>query len=54
MVDFYGDQGFLIRTGRFPACRIATGDDVMIPGTPAVLKAPESAVAKTHRVWLVK
>jgi hypothetical protein len=44
----------LIRTDRFPAPRTATGDDVMIPVAPAVLKVPESAVAKIGRVWLVK
>jgi len=54
MVDFYGDQGFLIRTDRFPGCRTAMGDDVMNPGATAILKVTKPAAAKTHRVWLVK
>jgi hypothetical protein len=54
-VDFYDDQGFLIRNGRFPARRTATGDDIMSPGTTAViLKVTKPAAAKIHRVWLVE
>jgi hypothetical protein len=54
MVDFYADQGFLIRNERFPACRTATGDDVMNPGATVILKVTKPAAAKTYRVWLVK
>ena len=54
MVDFYDEQGFLIRTDRHPARRTATGDDIMNPGATAVLKVPRPAAAKTYRVWLVK
>lgn len=54
MVDFYNDQGFLLRTDRFPARRTATGDDVMNPGATAVLKVTKPTAAKTYRVWLVK
>ena len=54
MVDFYDEQGFLIRTERYPARRTATGDDVMNPGAVAILKVSKPAAAKTYRVWLVK
>jgi hypothetical protein len=54
MVDFYDDQGFLLRTDRFPARRTATGDDVMNPGATAILKVTKPTAAKTYRVWLVK
>jgi len=54
MVDFYDEQSFLIRTDRYTARRTATDDDVMNPGTMAVLKVTKPAAAKTYRVWLVK
>ena len=54
MVDFFNDQGFLLRNDRFPARRTATGDDVMNPGATAVLKVTKPTAAKTYRVWLVK
>ena len=54
MVDFYDDQGFLLRTDRYPARRTATGDDVMNPGATAILKVTKPTAAKTYRVWLVK
>lgn len=54
MVDFYDDQGFLIRNDRFPARRTAMGDDVMNPGATAVLKVAKPTATKTYRVWLVK
>lgn len=54
MVDFYDDQGFLIRTERHPARRTPTGDDVQNPGAIAILKVVKPAGANTHRVWLVK
>lgn len=54
MVDFYDDQGFLLRTDRFQARRTATGDDVMNPGATAILKVTKPTAAKTYRVWLVK
>lgn len=54
MVDFYDDQGFLIRTDRLPARHTTTGEDVVNPGATAVLKVPKPAAAKTYGVWLVK
>lgn len=54
MVDFYDDQGLLLRTERYPARRTPGGDDVMNPGAVAVLKVPKPPLAKTYRVWLVK
>jgi len=54
MVDFYDDQGFLIRTERHPARRTPTGDDVLNPGEKAVLQVTKPVTAKTYRVWLVK
>ena len=54
MVDFYGEQGFLIHNERHPARRTPTGDDIMNPGAVAVLKVTKPVTAKTYRVWLVK
>ncbi|NOS78091.1 MAG: hypothetical protein HOP35_09105 [Nitrospira sp.] len=54
MVDFYDEQGLLMKTERYPARRTVTGDDVMNPGAIAVLKATKPAGSKTYRVWLVK
>lgn len=54
MVDFYDEQGLLIRTERYPARRTPAGDDIMNPGAVAVLKVARPATAKTYRVWLVK
>lgn len=54
MVDFYDEQGLLMKTERYPARRTATGDDVMNPGAIAVLKAAKPAGSRTYRVWLVK
>lgn len=54
MVDFYDEQGLLIRTDRYPARRTPAGDDVLNPGAVAVLKVTKPAAAKTYRVWLVK
>jgi hypothetical protein len=54
MVDSYDDQGFLLRTDRFPARRTPTGEDVMNPGATAVPKVRKPAAAKTYRVCLVK
>jgi hypothetical protein len=54
IVDFYDDQGFLLRTDRFPARRTATGEDVMNPAATAILKVTKPAAAKTYRVWPVK
>lgn len=54
MVDFYDDQGSLLRTDRLPARRTATGDDIMNPGATAILKVTKPTAAKTYRVWLVK
>ena len=41
------EQADRIRTDRFPARRIATGDDAIISGAAAVLKVLDSAVGKT-------
>jgi len=54
MVDFYDEQGILLRTDRYPARHTTTGDDVMNPGATAVLKVTKPTAAKTYRVWLVK
>ncbi|HLZ35727.1 MAG TPA: hypothetical protein VKP13_17115 [Nitrospira sp.] len=54
MVDFYDEQGLLLRTDRYPARRTATVDGVMNPGAVAILNVPRPAAAKTYRVWLVK
>ncbi len=54
MVDFYDDQGFLIKSERYPARKSSTGEDTMNPGAVAVLKVDNPAAAKTYRVWLVK
>lgn len=54
MVDFYDEQGSLIRSERHPARRTPTGDDVMNPGEIALLKVARPAAAKTYRVWLVR
>lgn len=54
MVDFYDEQGFLIRTDRYPARKTPTGDDVVNPGAVEMLKVAKPIAAKTYRVWLVK
>jgi hypothetical protein len=54
MVDFYDEQGLLMKTDRYPARRTVTGDDVMNPGAIAVLKVTKPAGSKTYRAWLVK
>lgn len=54
MVDFFDDQGLLVRADRFPAHRTAVGDDVMNPGSLGILKVTRPPAAKTYRVWLVK
>jgi len=54
MVDFYDEQGLLIRTDRFPARRTHSGDDVVSPGAIAILKVTKPSGTKTARVWLVK
>ncbi|MEO8325869.1 MAG: hypothetical protein ABI618_08470, partial [Nitrospirota bacterium] len=54
MVDFYDDQGFLIKTERYPARKTSSGEDTMSPSALAVLKVAKPAAAKTYRVWLVK
>ena len=54
MVDFYDDEGILIRTYRHPARRTLAGDDVMQPGQIGVLKVPRPLNTKDYRVWLVK
>ena len=54
MVDFYDDQGVLIRTDRYPARKTKTGDDVMNPGEIGVHRIAKPLNAKTYRVWVVK
>lgn len=54
MMDFYDEQGLLLKTERHQARRTAAGDDVMSPGAIAVLKVTKPAGAKTYRAWLVK
>jgi hypothetical protein len=54
MVDFYDDQGLLLRSTRHPARKTATGDDVMNPGEVGTLKVAKPLNAKTYRVWVVK
>ncbi len=54
MVDFYDEQGILIRSSRHPARKTATGDDVMNPGEVGTLKIAKPLGAKSYRVWVVK
>lgn len=54
MVDFYDEQGMLLRSTRHPARKTATGEDVMNPGEVGTLKVAQPLNAKTYRVWLVK
>lgn len=54
MVDFYDEQGVLVRSSRHPARKTATGDDVMNPGEVGTLKIAKPLNAKSYRVWVVK
>ncbi len=54
MVDFYDEQGTLIRTERYPARQTESGDDVMNPGEIGVRKIAKPLNAKSYRVWVVK
>lgn len=54
MVDFYDEQGILVRSSRHPARKTATGDDVMNPGEVGTLKIAKPSGAKSYRVWVVK
>ncbi len=54
MVEFYDDQGILLRSTRYPARKTTTGDDVMNPGEIGTLKIAKPLNTKTYRVWLVK
>lgn len=54
MVDFYDEQGILVRSSRHPARKTATGDDIMNPGEIGTLKIAKPLNAKTFRVWVVK
>jgi hypothetical protein len=55
MVDFYDEQGILVRSSRHPARKsAAAGDDVMNPGEIGTLKLAKPLNAKTFRVWVVK
>ncbi|HXF91222.1 MAG TPA: hypothetical protein VNK46_00580 [Nitrospiraceae bacterium] len=54
MVDFYDEQGTLIRSERYPARKTESGDDVMNPGEIGVRKIAKPLNAKSYRVWVVK
>jgi len=54
MVDFYDEAGVLMNTERHAARRTPAGDDVMNPGSVAILKIAKPSGSKTFRVWLVK
>lgn len=54
MVDFYDEQGTLLRSISHPARRSAAGDDVMYPGEVGTLKVAKPLGTKTYRIWLVK
>lgn len=54
MVDFYDEQGTLLRGISHPARRSAAGDDVMYPGEVGTLKVAKPLGTKTYRIWLVK
>jgi hypothetical protein len=54
MVDFYDEQGMLMRTDRYAARHSGTGQDVLTPGMFGLLKVPKPPAAKSYRVWLVK
>jgi len=54
MVDFYDDQGALLRSMRYPARRTGGGDDVMSPGEIGTLRVVKPLNTKSYRVWLVK
>jgi len=54
MVDFYDDQGLLVRSSRHPARKTVAGDDVMNPGEVGTLRIAKPVNAKTYRVWVVK
>ena len=53
-MDFYDDQGLLIRTERNSTRRTATADDVMNLGTDVVLNVARPAEAKTYRIRLIQ
>ncbi len=54
MVDFYDEQGTLIRSDRYPARKTDSGDDVVNPGEIGVRKIGKPLNAKSYRVWVVK
>ena len=54
MVDFYDEQGTLLRSISHPARKSAMGDDVMYPGEVGTLKIAKPLSTKSYRVWLVK
>lgn len=54
MVDFFDERGHLLKTERYPARRTAGGEDVLNPGSVAVLKVPKPAGATSYRPWVVK
>ncbi len=54
MVDFYDEQGTLIRTDRYPARKTLSGEDIMHPGEIGIRKVTKPLMARSYRVWLVK
>ncbi|HKW86311.1 MAG TPA: hypothetical protein VJM82_04510 [Nitrospiraceae bacterium] len=54
MIDFYDDQGILVRSDRHPARKTSAGDDVMNPGEIRLHKFVKPVNARSYRVWLVK
>lgn len=54
MVDFFDEQGTLLRSISYPARKTTTGNDVMYPGEMGTLKVAKPLNTKTYRVWVVK
>ncbi|MFO0707311.1 MAG: hypothetical protein U0412_10720 [Nitrospira sp.] len=54
MVDFYDEQGRLLKTDRYPARRTPGGEDIINPGVTAILKIPKPDGVKTFHPWVVK
>ncbi|MCC2642602.1 MAG: exported protein of unknown function [Nitrospira sp.] len=54
MVDFYDEQGLLLKSINYPARKTAAGDDVLYPGEMGTLKVAKPLNTKSYRVWVVK
>jgi hypothetical protein len=54
MVDFYDEQGMLLRSISHPARKTTTGNDVLYPGEMGTLTVAKPLNTKTYRVWVVK